>query len=129
MVLVDPYKLPDIDFVGGSTQEFAFHCYHYKGKRPLDMSFSTAEFAIIDYVNKNGAPLVVKQMDVLEGTAKDGLEYNVLAVKLDAADTVKLAGKFIYQISIKDRDGAVEIPSQGIIQITNNIDKPFVRLV
>lgn len=127
MVQTDLYKLPNIDFVGGSTQELAFHCYHHSSKRPCDMSFCNAEFSIINYMNKNGAPLVVKPMDIRECATKDGTEYNVLSVKLEATDTVELVGKFIYQITIKDQNGNVEIPSQGIMQIVNNIDKPFVR--
>lgn len=127
MSLQDMYALPPIDFVGGSTQELAFHCYHHKSKRPCDMSFCNAEFAIVNYMNKNGAPLVVKPMDIRKGAAKDGAEYNVLTVKLEAADTVELVGKYIYQITVKDQDGDVDIPSQGIMQIVNNIDKPFVR--
>ncbi len=121
------YALPLIDFVGGSTREFAFHCYHHRLKLPCDMSFCTAEFSIINYMVKHGAPLVVKPMDIRDGSAKDGAECNVLAVKLEATDTVDLVGKFVYQISIRDQNGDVEIPGQGIMQIANNIDKPFVR--
>ena len=35
-------------------------------------------------------------------------------------------GKHIYQISIKDINGDIEIPKQGIMYITANIDKGFI---
>jgi len=50
-----------------------------------------------------------------------------LAVTLDPLDTVDLCGKYIYQITIKDINGNIEIPKQGILFITNNINKSFIR--
>lgn len=119
-----PYTLPQAEFVGGSTQDFAFQCYQHKTGRPLNMSESQADFSIIDYVNKYGEPLVSKAMEVREG---DGT-YNQLFVSLPPEDTVGLWGKYIYQISIRDADGVVEIPNQGILYITNNIHKDFACL-
>lgn len=116
-----PYTLPQVEFVGGSTQDFAFRCRQHKTGRPLDMSGSEADFSIIDYGNKYGEPLVFRTMEVREG---DGI-YNVLFVSLPPEDTVDLVGKYIYQISIRDVDGVVEIPNQGILYITNNIHKDF----
>lgn len=52
---------------------------------------------------------------------------NVLTVKLLPTDTVDLFGKYIYQIIIRDIDGDVEIPKQGILYVTNNINKNFIR--
>ena len=52
---------------------------------------------------------------------------NVLTVTLESLESVNLFGKYIYQITIQDRDGEVEIPSQGIMYITNNIDKGIIR--
>lgn len=52
---------------------------------------------------------------------------NVLAVTLDPLDTVDLCGKYIYQITIKDINGNIEIPKQGILFIINNINKSFIR--
>ena len=52
---------------------------------------------------------------------------NVLGVTLDPLDTVDLCGKYIYQITIKDINGNIEIPKQGILFITNNINKSFIR--
>lgn len=128
MNIPNPYTLPSMDFVGGSTQDLVFHCYHYLNKKAQDLSSCTANFSIINFVNKNGDPLVSKQMDIGTAPDVDGEVSNVLRVALAPLDTVNLpAGKYIYQITIKDISGDVEIPNQGIIHIINNINKAFVR--
>jgi len=122
---MSPYVLPTIDFVGGETQDLAFNAYFYEDMKPFSMAGCTANFAIVSFINKSGAPIVSKVM----GTAhnKDGTVENVLTVSLTPAETVDLFGKYIYQITIKDMSGEVEIPKQGILMITNNINKSFVR--
>ena len=128
MNIPNPYTLPSMDFVGGSTQDLVFHCYHYLNKKAQDLSSCTANFSIINFVNKNGDPFVSKQMDTGAAPDVDGEVSNVLRVALAPLDTVNLpAGKYIYQITIKDISGDVEIPNQGIIHIINNINKAFVR--
>lgn len=119
-----PYTLPTIDFVGGETQDLAFHAYFYKNKLPFSFSRCTASFAVVSFTNKTGAPIFTKPMDVVFDD--NVLVENVLSVTLDPSDTVDLSGKYIYQISIKDIDGDVEIPKQGILFITNNINKSFI---
>ena len=37
------------------------------------------------------------------------------------------AGKYIYQITIRDISGEVEIPNQGLIHIIKNINQAFIR--
>ncbi len=128
MNIPNPYTLPALDFVGGSTQDLVFHCYFHLNRRPHDLSTCTANFSIINFVNKKGAPLVSKEMSIGTDPTVDGEVNNVLRVTLDPTDTVNLpAGKYIYQISIRDTSGKVEIPNQGIIHIVNNIDKAFTR--
>lgn len=122
-----PYTLPTIDFVGGSTQELVFHTYFAQGNKPFDLASCTASFSVINFVNKNGTPLISKEMDIGKGTDEEGAVSNILRVVLLPEDTVDLTGKFIYQISIKDISGEIEIPDQGIIRIANNINKKFSR--
>lgn len=121
----NPYLLPTIDFVGGSTQELVFHTFFSQNKKPFDLSSCTAYFAVINFVNKSGTPLISKKMEI--GKSEDGDETvtNILRVVLQPEDTVDLVGKFIYQISIQDISGEIEIPDQGIIRIANNIHKAF----
>ena len=118
----NPYTLPTVDFVGGSTQELAFHTFFSQNKRPFDLSTCTANF-----VNKNGTPLISKQMDIIKSEDGDGTVTNVLKVVLLPEETVDLFGKFIYQITIQDISGEIEIPDQGILRIANNINKVFNR--
>ena len=118
-----PYTLPEIQFVGGTTQDLQFHVYFHENKRPQDVSGCTCRFSIVSYANRTGTPLVKKTMTT---TSESTEVNNTLYVTLDPQDTVNMHGKYIYQISIEDPDGAVEIPNQGILFITNNIDKSFI---
>lgn len=81
--------------------------------------------ALINFVNKNGSPLIAKPMEVSKSEDGDGTVTNVLRVVLLPEETVDLVGKFIYQITIQDISGEIEIPDQGIIRIANNINKSF----
>ena len=97
-----PYSLPTIDFVGGSTQELVFHTFFSQNKKPFDLSSCTASFALINFVNKNGSPLIAKPMEVSKSEDGDGTVTNVLRVVLLPEETVDLVGKFIYQSTIQD---------------------------
>lgn len=120
-----PYTLPTIDFIAGESQDLLFHTYFHTGKRPFDMTGCTANFSIVNFLNRMGSPIVSKVMTISEDPALDS--NNQLLVHLDTNETVELSGKYIYQIIIRDIDGDVEIPKQGILYITNNINKNFIR--
>lgn len=120
------YSLPELDFVGGSSEDLVFHVYCDKtNQKPFGLTGCTANFSIINFVNKNGAPVVSKTMTVRMDESETF--YNILFVSLQPDDTVDLFGKFVYQITIKDIDNNVDIPQQGVIYIHNNINKEFVR--
>lgn len=121
---LNPYTLPTIDFVGGETQDLAFHTYFHEGNKPFALSGCDANFAIVSYMNKTGAPIVSKPMTAIMNS--EGTADNVLTVTLLPSETVNLFGKYVYQITIKDISGNVEIPKQGILMITNNINKNFI---
>ena len=119
----NPYVLPTIDFVAGETQDLVFNIYFHHGNKPYDLGSCTATFSVANYMNRSGSALISKAMTVRAGTSgKD----NVLAVTLKSSDTLNMAGKYIYQITLQDVDGDVEIPKQGILMITNNIDKKLL---
>lgn len=120
----NPYTLPTIDFVGGETQDLSFNVYFYKNGKPFSLTGCTSNFAIVSFNNKGGAPILNKQMDSIFNEA--GTSNNVLVVTLEPTETVDLYGKYIYQITIRDIDGDVEIPKQGILYVTNNINKSFI---
>lgn len=120
----NPYTLPTIDFVGGETQDLSFNVYFYKNNRPFSLTGCTSNFSIVSCNNRGGAPILNKQMDSIFNEA--GTSNNVLIVTLEPTETVDLSGKYVYQITIRDIDGDVEIPKQGILYITNNINKSFI---
>ena len=90
MHIPNPYTLPAFDFVGGSTQDLIFHCYFFKTKKPQDLSACVADFSIINFVNKNGKPLLSKQMEIRPDPNRDGDVNNVVCVTLEADETVNL---------------------------------------
>jgi hypothetical protein len=116
------YNLPDESFVGGESRDFIFHLLTAGGV-PFDANGCDVDFAVINYANKNGAPLVTKSADMRMGT--EGV-VNVAVVSLFPEDTVNLYGRYVYQLSIRDSFGELEIPGQGILNITRNINQAFV---
>lgn len=118
----DYYTLPTVEFVGGETQDLAFHVYFYIGKKPFSLYGCTANFSVADYTNKMEAPIISEQMTI---RTEDGID-NILVVTIDAKKTVGMSGKYIYQITIKDISGDVEIPNQGIFLVANNINKGII---
>ena len=119
----DPYILPTINFVGGESKTLIFDTYYENKSQPCVLRNSTSEFAIIDFINRSGSPILRKPMSVLN---EDDGTSNSLTVNLLPDDTVKLEGKYVYQISIKDGLGNVEIPQQGLMYISNNINRGFI---
>jgi len=120
------YKLPEIRFVGGASEDLEFNVYYDEtDPKPFNLFGGEVRFSIVNFVNKNSAPLVSKPMEIDVGT--DELTYSVLRVSLEPTDTVDLFGKFVYQITIRDIEGNIDIPHQGIINIHNNIDKAFIK--
>lgn len=117
----DPYTLPTIDFIGGSTQEIECVVYAHDGIRPFDLTGCTAFFSLINYVNKAGSPLLYKEMQIEVGSNNT---FNSLRLQLSAVDTINLVGKYIYQISIHDSFGNVD-NRQGVMYINNNINRNF----
>ena len=69
------YSLPQIDFVGGSSESFIFNLY-YSGDRdtPYGLVGCDANFSIINYINKNGDPVVSKKMNI--EASSDSMFYN-----------------------------------------------------
>lgn len=55
--------------------------------------------------------------------------YNIASVTLDPADTVNLYGRFVYQLTLVNAKGEVEVPYQGICWIQNNIHKDYINSI
>ena len=82
------------------------------------MDGCTANFSLVNIINKSGTPALSKSMTVAQDE-----KTSMLTVTLTAADTVNLNGKFVYQITIIDSRGFSIIPDQGIMHIHSNINR------
>lgn len=122
----EQYSLPTIHFVAGSTQEFEFHVFSAIAHLPFDLKSCTANLSVVSSINKTGAPLISKSMEIVEDDSlgSDGMA-NILTATLHPYETVQLCGKYIYQISIRYISGEMDIPSQGVMYITQNINKEY----
>ena len=116
------YTLPEISFVGGETQELHFNLKNSSGNA-FDVSGASVNFAICNYSNKVGTPMLSYTPTIFADSR--GVS-SILNVVIPKGDTARLSGKYIYQITIIDLNGDAEIPNQGIINITRNINQEYV---
>lgn len=124
-MLVPIYNLPEIHFVGGESQTLVFYLYTKTGS-PFDVSDCSVGFAIVNYVTKNGEPILVKEdADIKKRIGDEGIT-NIVEVELSDDDTVHFQGRYIYQLTITDSEGESEIPGQGIVDIVRNIHQSFI---
>lgn len=121
----DIYTLPEIVFVAGQSKTLRWRLFT-ETKTPFNAGGCTGNFAIVDYSDKNGDPLVSKPLSFVIGDDETGAK-NIAVAELLTSDTLGLNGKYIYQITIKDIDGESEIPNQGILLISKNINESFLK--
>lgn len=121
----DIYTLPEVVFVSGQSNTLRWRLFT-PTKRPFNADACIGNFAVVDYSDQTGDPLISKPLEFVVGDDETGVK-NVAVVDLEPDDTLGLHGKYIYQITIKDVDGEVEIPNQGFLQITHNINEGFLK--
>ncbi len=114
--------LPEWDFVGGETQKRTFTIQKPSGYE-YDIPNGTASLAVVDFVNRNSSPVFSKQVAVTANASGKACEASFTLVP---SDTIHLAGKYLYQVTIKDGNGNTSIPSHGIMIIERNIDQSFL---
>ena len=117
------YTLPELTFVGGDTQELNFRLLE-PDRSPYNAKYCTASFAVCNYSNKVGTPLFTITPTL---TSNDTDIIHILHVEIPSEKTLNLFGKYIYQIVIRDDSGKIEIPNQGIMNITRNISVDAVN--
>lgn len=115
------YSLPSYQIIGGNYQKLIFDLVTEDGGF-FDATGCRGEFSMVGYSNKTGAPVVVKSVSFTTG--ERGV-LNVAEVELESADTMKLFGRYIYQISIAGPDGKPIIPGQGLLDVSRNIHPGF----
>lgn len=112
-----------IEMVGGSMRTFTFNITDRLGA-PFRLGAYSARFALVNIINRSMSPVLTKEMEMVR--EESGKPTNVLTVTLDAADTYRLRGKYIYQITIVNPTGEADVPHQGEIIIHENIDKSVI---
>lgn len=122
----DVYSMPEIMFVAGQSNTLRWRLFKERNV-PFNGEGCEGNFALVDYSDKyNTEPLVSKPLAFSIGDDATGAK-NMASVDLLPSDTLGLSGKYVYQITIKDIDGEVEIPNQGIIHIYHNINATFLK--
>ena len=121
----DIYTLPEIVFVAGQSNTIHWRLFKAE-KVPFNGEGCTGNFSVVDYSDQTGEPLITKPLKFIVGDNKNGMK-NIAVVDLHPNDTLGLNGKYIYQIIIKDINGDVDIPNQGFLLITHNINESFLK--
>lgn len=120
--ICDPFELPSVSFIAGTTQNFLFKLYQYESKSPIDVSDGDAQLCVVDFNNRDGTPILTKEISRTESSLND----NEILVTLSPDDTIDMVGKFIYQISINN--GGTVDAYQGEMFVYTNIDKDFLEI-
>lgn len=121
----DIYTLPEVVFVSGQSITLRWRLFT-QSKVPFNADGCTGNFAVVDYSDKTGETLISKPLIFSIGDNENEIK-NLASVDLVPSDTLGLRGKYIYQITIKDVYGEVEIPNHGILLITHNINESFLQ--
>ena len=122
----DIYTLPEVVFVAGQSNTLRWRLFTIT-KVPFNADGCTGNFSVVDYSDQTGEPLISKPLTSSLGDDDEHGVKNIASVDLKPSDTLGLDGKYIYQITIKDIDGEAEIPNQGFLLITHNINESFLK--
>lgn len=113
----DSITLPPESMIAGTTKKLVLYLYTRNMKKQIDANGMIARFVLTDYVNPSDAPLISKSCTV---SVPDGEKLAVINVQLNREDTLSLAGKYIYQVTINDEDTIEAL--KGIMDIGCSID-------
>ena len=107
-----PFNLPVIRMTAGESVDLAFNIFDEETLAGYDFTSCSAHFSISGYLFP----------DVVEVSTSMSISGNTLSVSLTNNDTKDLFGRYIYQITIESGNQVIEIPGQGVVYITRNID-------
>lgn len=125
MEIFTQYILPTIDFIGGESQTIVFDLYMKDGRPYEDVSGCTIIFSVAHFLDRQyGSPVIRldnegDQVKIFTGPQD---KINRVKIFLKPEDTLTLSGKYIYQIMIVGGNDKTEIPGQGILLVTKNIN-------
>lgn len=113
----DQITLPPESMIAGTTKKLVLYLYTHNMKKQIDADGMVARFTLTDYINPGDTPLIVKNCLV---TVPEGEKLAVIVVNLTRQDTLKLSGKYIYQVTINDDDTIEAL--KGIMNIALSLD-------
>lgn len=121
--MINPtYNLPRIKFVGGETKRLYFYMQTEPGVA-ADVAGCTVALAIRDFNNPEGESVFELNCNI---KADSNETDSIVVADIPPQATVNLRGRYIYQITIKDSGGVVDIPGQGYMDIIKNIHPDFI---
>lgn len=119
-MIVKSDVLPDWTFVGGGFQSYEFVLRAEDGSY-YDLPNAQVNLAIAEYVNPDH---LVFQLDTMVTANKEGMNC-IAAFTLSPSNTASLAGRYIYQITVRSSDGIIAPPLRGRMFVVKNINPNF----
>lgn len=113
-MLFDIYTLPYLVISAGQESSFYFGLYDEDGDAVTDI---TCTCDIAEYCNE-GVPLASWNVPLEHDT---GFGSSVLDLSFHADKTLRLGGKYIYQLTMKLSNGSVTEVRKGILYVRRNI--------
>ena len=113
-------ELPMQKFIAGNSETYLYEMMDESGE-PADLSGATVWFALADYSTKT--VVVSKPCEIIQ--EQEDVPYKVI-VRLDSAETIRLHGEYIQQLTVTDFYGKQKLPAEGRIIIIRNAD-PIVN--
>lgn len=111
----DSFKLTELNIIGGDYKEFPIYVNDLDNGGLMDVSDLQMNFSLIEYHNRNGSPILTKNLEV------SSVDSTAFLLVLTSEDTINLKGKYIYQITVKAPNNKQE-SFQGIMIIDKNIN-------
>ena len=108
------FDLQNEEMTGGTSKRLRLTLYT-AARQPFNAADCEAVFHLTDLQNIASAPLLEKTCTLDTAVAAG----NVVTVHLKPEDTMSLSGKFIYQVTLTDRDGEADV-LQGLLTIRPN---------
>lgn len=108
-----PYVLPTLNIVAGSATPVEIQVLDETTGAPYDLTGASASLAVTSTLNKSGEPQISKSAFV---------EEDIVNFNFSSAETLELAGSFVYQITIEFGNGRNAV-LQGILHVYPNVDK------
>ncbi len=108
------WELPEFTMTAGETKQLFLPIYN-SHKALLNVESMVGCVAISEYINQ-GVCVVSIDCEVQSNSQCHG---NVFAATLQPTHTVDLCGKYIYQLTVHDADGACGI-MRGLVHIKPN---------